>query len=256
LTEANVLFSKKPTKPKKSKSTNGTDQPDPSASTALVTTNPHTNHITGQTNSAMNPINHVHNMSNSLNNTPVQNQMIKPASQFTSFQLLEPLKNSNPSSLSNSFSSSASLNNSTSNMKQKQSDETNSNKKLSRDLSNFDSSISTGSLDPFNDMELKTINDLEELKTILHNHQLEQQQKNASASFSNPNASLFSNMNITAPLNNSLLNNNNNNVNDKNNPLNKGSQNGGAGMSAGFDDNYGLPKISFVDFDIKSNKLN
>lgn len=33
------------------------------------------------------------------------------------------------------------------------------------------------SLDPFNDCELKTINDLEELKTILQNHQEHQQQQ-------------------------------------------------------------------------------
>ena len=32
-------------------------------------------------------------------------------------------------------------------------------------------------MDPFNDCELKTINDLEELKTILQNHQEHQQQQ-------------------------------------------------------------------------------
>lgn len=36
---------------------------------------------------------------------------------------------------------------------------------------------SAQSLDPFNDCELKTINDFEELKSILNNHQLEQQQQ-------------------------------------------------------------------------------
>jgi hypothetical protein len=44
------------------------------------------------------------------------------------------------------------------------------NKNNFKDLFNYDSS----SLDPFNDMELKTINDLEELKTILQNQQNQQ----------------------------------------------------------------------------------
>lgn len=44
------------------------------------------------------------------------------------------------------------------------------NKNNFKDLFNYDSS----SLDPFNDMELKTINELEELKTILQNQQSQQ----------------------------------------------------------------------------------
>jgi len=63
------------------------------------------------------------------------------------------------------------------------------------------------SLDPFNDMELKTINDLEELKTILQNHQMDLAKNKTAA----------------------------NAVTDL--------------------DNFGLPKISFVDLDINSNKL-
>lgn len=64
----------------------------------------------------------------------------------------------------------------------------------------------TSSLDPFNDCELKTINDLEELKSILHNHKIEQAEQ----------------------------------------PKVKGEE---------LLDNFGLPKVSFVDLDFNSNKL-
>ena len=57
----------------------------------------------------------------------------------------------------------------------------NSNTNLHRDLF-VDSSQS---LDPFNDCELKTINDLEELKTILQLHQQQQQQQQHQQQFSN-----------------------------------------------------------------------
>ena len=60
----------------------------------------------------------------------------------------------------------------------------------------------TSSLDPFNDCELKTINDLEELKSILHNHKIEQAEQ----------------------------------------PKVKGEE---------LLDNFGLPKVSFVDLDFE-----
>lgn len=57
------------------------------------------------------------------------------------------------------------LNNNTNN---KNNNNNNTNdKNVTKDLFSFDSL----SLDPFNDMELKTINDIEELRTILNNHQ-------------------------------------------------------------------------------------
>ena len=66
------------------------------------------------------------------------------------------------------------------------------------------------SLDPFNDMELKTINDLEELRTILQNHQIDLAKTKTTATTANKTTDL---------------------------------------------DNFGLPKVSFVDLDINSNKL-
>lgn len=66
------------------------------------------------------------------------------------------------------------------------------------------------SLDPFNDMELKTINDLEELRSILQNHQIEHTEH----------------------------------------PKPKALQ-----KDEGLLDNFGLPKVSFVDLDFNSNKL-
>ena len=93
----------------------------------------------------------------------------------------------------------------------------------------FDISISN---DPFNEMELKTINDLEELKTILHNHQLEQQQQ----------------MQAQQQQQIQELNN----VDSSNHLI----SNHGSITTTNQLDNFGLPKISFVDFDINSNKLN
>jgi hypothetical protein len=79
----------------------------------------------------------------------------------------------------------------------------------------------TQTLDPFNDCELKTINDLEELKTILQNHQIDQQKQQQQQQQEDK----FSN----------LLNNiNNNNV------------------KICAVDSFGLP---IVDLDINSNKI-
>lgn len=93
------------------------------------------------------------------------------------------------------------------------------------------------SLDPFHDMELKTINDYEELKNILTNHQpiatdpqqsqLQQQQPTA---FNNANL-MRQNQLFTTTVSNGRSNNTD-----------------GAAMLM---DNYGLPNISFVDLDIK-----
>jgi hypothetical protein len=80
------------------------------------------------------------------------------------------------------------------------------------------------SLDPFNDMELKTINDLEELKNILNTQQLQQQTTNNS------------NINLVSTLHNNMLSND-------------------ASMGSYSLDNFGLPKISFRDFDINRNNL-
>lgn len=86
----------------------------------------------------------------------------------------------------------------------------------------------SSSLDPFNDMELKTINDLEELKTILQNHQIvedfQQQQGQQPTQDS---------MNSMHP----VLS------------LTQGKQELPHATSQ---DNFGLPKISFVNNDVNS----
>lgn len=83
----------------------------------------------------------------------------------------------------------------------------------------FNPNLPQDILDPFNDMELKTINELEELKTILHNHQIDQAAKT------------LENNNLVLVRNRPVCNNQ-------------------------FElDNFGLPKVSFIDLDINSNKL-
>ena len=109
----------------------------------------------------------------------------------------------------------------------------NNNKKYTQLLGD----ILGDSLDPFHDMELKTINDYEELKNILTNHQpiatdpqqsqLQQQQPTA---FNNANL-MRQNQLFTTTVSNGRSNNTD-----------------GAAMLM---DNYGLPNISFVDLDIK-----
>jgi len=68
-------------------------------------------------------------------------------------------------------------------------------------------------------MELKTINDLEELKTILHNHQIDMARTTATTE----NTSTTIKANATSKFEDL--------------------------------DNFGLPKVSFIDLDINSNKL-
>lgn len=87
----------------------------------------------------------------------------------------------------------------------------------------------SSSLDPFNDMELKTINDLEELKTILHNQQmvsdLQQQQRQQQQQPTQENSL---------------------------NPVLDLTQGQRQLPHATSQDNFGLPKISFVDNDVYS----
>lgn len=87
----------------------------------------------------------------------------------------------------------------------------------------------SSSLDPFNDMELKTINDLEELKTILNNQQmvndLQQQQRQKQQQPTQENSL---------------------------NPVPDQNQGRRELPHTTSQDNFGLPKISFVDNDIYS----
>jgi hypothetical protein len=115
------------------------------------------------------------------------------------------------------------------------------NLKNSNNFKDLFNSFESSSLDPFNDMELKTINELEELKTILQNHQTSQQ--DAQKQTSNTIKSMeFQAQQVTRDesLSNSILNATNLKLIQTNNFL---------------VDNFGLPKISFVDLDINSNKL-
>ncbi len=131
------------------------------------------------------------------------------------------------------------------------SDNDRNNNSTGKDATNFKNnkdffnSFESSSLDPFNDMELKTINDLEELKTILQNHQTSQQeaQKQTSNAFKSIELQPQSQTHQVphdGSLSNSLSNTTNLKLIQTNNFL---------------VDNFGLPKISFVDLDINSNKL-
>lgn len=105
------------------------------------------------------------------------------------------------------------------------------------------------SLDPFNDMELKTINDLEELKTILHNHQLDTQQVSAeNAQYPEQQHQKHDNSTM--------------NYKNTSHEVDSGSVYGSKLNYAQkqmsqcvISDNFGLPKVSFIDLDINSNKL-
>lgn len=86
----------------------------------------------------------------------------------------------------------------------------------------------SSSLDPFNDMELKTINDLEELKSILQNHQIvEDLQQSAGQQ---PMQGSMNSMHTVLG-------------------LTQGKQELPHATSQ---DNFGLPKISFVNNDVNS----
>lgn len=93
------------------------------------------------------------------------------------------------------------------------------NKKFSYlgDLLDEDANNPRSSLDPFHDMELKTINDLEELKSILANQQRQQQEEQQ----------------IHEQKQNAPITNNNN--------------------SMMLMDSFGLPKISFFDLDLNKS---
>ncbi len=180
---------------------------------------------TNQTNFVVNNKNN--NNNNNLNQNQQPSDSLPPSKPIPilpptrSFQLLEPLKNTSQ----NIIKTSSNEDNST----------TSSNSKKDQYIS-FDISISN---DPFNEMELKTINDLEELKTILHNHQLEQQQQQQNQQQQQQqqqqqNQAISNSIDSSTSIANLISNQ------TATNQL----------------DNFGLPKISFVDFDINSNKLN
>ncbi len=113
-----------------------------------------------------------------------------------------------------------------------------------KDLFSFDSA----SLDPFNDMELKTINEFEELKNILNNHQ-----NNAAT-----NAPDFTLDNVSEDLsakNSGVIPQP---VISKGESVPSVQQNGSiTSTSTAFCklDNFGLPNVSFIDLDMKRNKL-
>ena len=186
----------------------------------------------------------IHHSSNqAIANANFTSNIIHPISlSSNNTKLLEPVRKSN-ATLNNTTSTSTTANANTNNDSNNNSTKTNdvNNKNNFKDLFNFDSS----SLDPFNDMELKTINDLEELKAILQNQQnekdkeleLAQQQTpthlNLNGINSNPQQQLYDVSLSNANINNIKLIQSNNFLVD----------------------NFGLPKISFVDLDINSKKF-
>jgi hypothetical protein len=119
-----------------------------------------------------------------------------------------------------------------------------------KDIINFDTTSS--SLDPFNDAELKTINDLEELKNILENHKFESStanneilnHSNNSTGIDGANSSLFKNS-ISKSF---LLSNNNDVTSSTTMPSNLTKSTTPNSFQL---DSFGLPKISFVDLDNK-----
>ena len=107
-------------------------------------------------------------------------------------------------------------------------------------LKDFDSS----SLDPFNDMELKTINDIEELKLILQNHNTTQQEQ------SDKNNHKMFYLDNTCPQKDNIP------VHQTESAVSSNYSNSTTNNAKDFNlDNFGLPKISFVDLDINSNNL-
>ena len=171
----------------------------------------------------------------------------------TNSKVLEPVRQPPLAGTTSMASSSAAA--STSNLSNLNDKNNNSTAKTSahntknhlKDLFNFDSS----SLDPFNDMELKTINDLEELKTILQTQQEQQQQKQQQEEVLNQvnqqqtANTLSTTLSLTAPVSTSE-----NSASQQHHTNYKILQ-----ANNFLVDNFGLPKISFVDLDINSNKL-
>lgn len=179
---------------------------------------------------ASNSIPNVHINSHSLNmtnqasiyNSEASNQGYKPS--YSNSTLLEPTRSTpNQSSSTNNINS------------------TNTSSALKKPVLNQQDSLNDmfnpngiQSLDPFNDMELKTINDLEELKSILHNHQIDSRQGEIQMAQSKRNKEADTNtINKILGLENKQL------------PL----------SLTGAQDNYGLPNVSFPDLDFNSNKL-
>lgn len=178
----------------------------------------------------------------SISKSPVIQGVIHPINlNSNNSKLLEPVRQplyQTTYSAANKTNETSDLNNDTNNNNTSRDVNNLKNSNNFKDLFN---SFESSSLDPFNDMELKTINELEELKTILQNHQNFQQD----AQKQTPN--LTKSMEFQAQqvprdesLSNSILNATNLKLIQTNNFL---------------VDNFGLPKISFVDLDINSNKL-
>lgn len=141
------------------------------------------------------------NLVKEINSTSIKNILIyfQIEKHYSASTLLEPIRNSVDLNVSKTIKSCSSR----------------SEKIFSQQDSSHELFNPTSSLDPFNDMELKTINDLEELKTILQNHQPTQQQLTV-----NPNEIDSS-----------------------------------AGKSLPQLENFGLPNVSFIDLDINSNQI-
>lgn len=160
----------------------------------------------------------------------------------------------------------------------------NNNKKYSSfisDLLEDDLINARSSLDPFHDMELKTINDFEELKNILTNHNHDHQVANTTTTSmpavapaapvaTNPSFPVTVPSTQTPPTQMSftmtggsgvmtnhynhrnLLSNNYLTTSALSSTASDGRINGTAGgVASMLIDNFGLPKISFVDLDLK-----
>ena len=178
----------------------------------------------------------------SISKSPVIQGVIHPINlNSNNSKLLEPVRQplyQTTYSAANKTNETSDLNNDTNNNNTSRDVKNLKNSNNFKDLFN---SFESSSLDPFNDMELKTINELEELKTILQNHQNFQQ--DAQKQTSNLTKSMeFQAQQVPRDesLSNSILNATNLKLIQTNNFL---------------VDNFGLPKISFVDLDINSNKL-
>ena len=189
-------------------------------------------------------------ISNDFNNKPVQNsqQSIQSASSFNSnnsgpylaqnlavnfnnLRLLEPEKFSNLKMIqNNSRITHLTADNS---------------KKVLLPLDLFNDS---SSLDPFNDMDLKTLNDLEELKQILQNQNSVQTTASDSVlNQQNYNSSLIpdSKLKHYQGIENGAINN----------PVQLNTSQQIINKPYALMDNFGLPKVSFIDLDANMNKL-
>ena len=228
-----MLLNKKSKTKKKNDEANSNAKNDDSKSTNV---NNNSNNIKQPPFQSTNQTNSIVNTNHNLNqNQPTPSVSIPPTHTPSkpilpptrSFQLLEPLKNTSQ----NIIKTSSNEDNSTL---------SSSNSKNDQYIS-FDISISN---DPFNEMELKTINDIEELKTILHNHQMEQQQQHQQHQQQHIQAQQQYQLQDVNSTNSSITNTNH-----------LISNHGSSITTTNQLDNFGLPKISFVDFDINSNKL-